>query len=157
VNKCKFCWAVAAALAILLSVLASKFLPVGNVEISADGRTVVVVAPAERDMILAEMRGLLEAVQTIIVANNAGDLNAVAVAGRKVGRENMSPKSAEFVARLPMDFRKLGMDTHVRFDQLALDATRFENTDHVSQQLGELIANCVDCHKVYRLVLIDQE
>lgn len=156
-SNCKFCWVVAATLGLLLSVLASKFLLLGTVETSVDGRTNVVVTTAERDLILTEMRGLLEAVQVIIVANNAGDLNTVAVTGRKVGRENMNPKSAEFVAKLPMDFRKLGMDTHVRFDQLAFDAERFESTDHVSQQLGELTANCVACHKAYRLALIDQE
>jgi hypothetical protein len=34
-------------------------------------------------MVLAEMRALLEAVHAVIVANNAGDMSAVATAGRK--------------------------------------------------------------------------
>jgi hypothetical protein len=130
---------------------------VGTIEASSDGRTAIVVTPAERDLVLEEMRGLLEAVQTVIVANNAGDLNAVAVAGRKVGRANMDPRSAEFAARLPMGFRQLGMDTHLRFDKLALDAEQFESTEHVSQQLGELTGNCVACHRAYRLATNDTE
>lgn len=136
----------------LLSIaLVLRFMVIGTVEASSDGRTAIVVTPVEHDQILQEMRDLLEAVQIIIVANNAGDLHTVAMAGRKVGRANMDPRSAEFSARLPMDFRKLGMDTHVRFDQLALDAEQIESTQHVSQQLGELTGNCVACHSAYRL------
>jgi cytochrome c556 len=124
---------------------------VGATELSADGRTAIVVTPVEREQILGEMRSLLEAVQTIIVANNAGDLNTVSVAAREVGQENMSPRSAEFAARLPMSFRKLGMDTHTKFDLLAMDAEQIESTEQVSQQLGVLMGNCVACHRSYRL------
>ena len=156
-SKCRFCWAFAATLGLLLIVLASRFTGGSTIEGSADGRATIVVTPVERDLILAEMRGLLEAVQTIIVANNAGDLNTVAMAGRKVGRMNMDPRAAEFAAKLPMGFRKLGMDTHLRFDNLALDAEQFESTLHVSQQLGELTGNCVACHRAYRLATSDTE
>jgi cytochrome c556 len=124
---------------------------VGATELSADGRTAIVVTPVEREQILGEMRSLLEAVQTIIVANNAGDLNTVSVAAREVGQENMSPRSAEFAASLPMSFRKLGMDTHTKFDLLAMDAEQIESTEQVSQQLGVLMGNCVACHRSYRL------
>ena len=129
----------------------------GTSEASSDGRNAIVVAPAERDLVLEEMRSLLEAVQAIIVANNAGDLHAVAIASRKVGRANMEPTSIEMALRLPMEFRKLGMDTHLRFDQLALGAEQFESTEHVSQQLGELIGNCVACHRAYRLATNNTE
>ena len=156
-GKCGICWTAVAALGLVSIVLISHYMMGSTIEASADGRVGIVVSPAERDLVLEEMRGLLEAVQIIIVANNAGDMNAVAVAGRKVGRENMNPRSAEFVARLPMDFRKLGMDTHVRFDKLALDAGQFESTELVSQQVGELMGNCVACHRAYRLTTNDAE
>ena len=152
-NSCRFCWAFVVAVGLLSIALAARFMVIGTVEASPDGRTEIVVTSAERDLILDEMRSLLEAVQAVIVANNAGDLNTVAVASRLVGRENMDPRSAEFAARLPMDFRKLGMDTHMRFDKLALDADQFESTEHVYQQLGEITANCVACHRAYRLTV----
>ena len=148
---CKLCWAATGSMALLLVVLLVKFMIVGATEVSADGRTTLVVTPAQRDQILTEMRGLLEAVQTVIVANNAGDLNAVSVAARKVGKANMSPQSAELSSKLPMEFRKLGMDTHERFDLLALDADQFERAEQVYQDLGALTGNCVACHRVYRL------
>ena len=150
-KNCKFCWAVAATLGLILVVLVSRFLAGGPVATAPDGRGEIVVTAAERDMVLAEMRGLLEAVHAVIVANNAGDMVAVAAAGRKVGRENMGPGSIEFAAKLPMAFRKLGMDTHQRFDQLALVAEQSGDLQQVLQQLGELTANCVACHGAYRL------
>lgn len=161
-NKYKFRWSIAAVLGLLPILLAPELIAGSAVEAppddeaSSDNRTVIVVMPAERNQILEEMRGLLEAVQIIIVANNTGDLNTVAVAGRKVGRANMTPHSAEFKARLPMDFRKLGMDTHVRFDKLALDAEQSGSTEQISQQLGELMGNCVACHRTYRLTVQHQ-
>ncbi len=150
-TQCKFCWAVVAAVGLLSILTVLRSIGSRTVEASSDSRAAIVVTAAERDLVLGEMRGLLEAVQTIIVANNAGDLSMVAVAGRKVGLTNMDPQSAEFATRLPMGFRKLGMDTHSRFDQLALDAEQFESTEQVSQQLGELTGICVACHKAYRL------
>ena len=154
---CKLCWVATSAMALLLVLLLAKFMVVGATEVSTDGRKALVVTPVQRDQILAEMRGLLEAVQTIIVANNAGDLHAVSVAARKVGKANMSPQSAELSSKLPMEFRKLGMDTHVRFDLLALDADQFESTEQVYQNLGALTGNCVACHRVYRLTASEQE
>ena len=156
-NRCKICWAVAIGLGLLSITLLSRFVAIGTIEASVDGRVAIDVSPVERELVLEEMRGLLEAVQTIIVANNAGDLNTVAIAARKVGLTNMDPRSAEFVTKLPADFRKLGMDTHSRFDDLAIDSRTFESTEHVMQQLGELTGNCVACHRAYRLVTNNME
>ena len=99
----------------LLSVsLSSGTAIVTAEELSPDGRTEIAVSLEEREQVLEEMRGLLEAVQKVLVANNAGDLDAVAEASRVVGKENMDPRSAEFSSKLPMAFRKLGMDTQAR-------------------------------------------
>lgn len=154
---CKFCWASTAAIGLVFFAFVVKFMVVGATELSADGRTEIVVTSVEREQILGEMRGLLEAVQTIIVANNAGDLNTVAIAAREVGKENMDPRSAEFAAKLPMSFRKLGMDTHMKFDLLAMDAQENRSTEQVYQQLGVITGNCVACHRAYRLSTIEAE
>ena len=154
---CKFCWAAAGSLGLLSAALVLKFMVVGATELSPDGRTAIVVTPAERVQIHTEMRDLLEGIHKVIVANNAGDLNAVAVAAREVGRANMDPRSAEFSAKLPMGFRRRGMDTRTKFDQLATDAGKLESTSHVSQQLGVLTGNCVACHGAYRLATNDSE
>ena len=37
------------------------------------------------------------------------------------------------------------------FDQLALDADQLGDRDHVLEQLGVLMNNCIACHAQYRL------
>jgi ribosome biogenesis SPOUT family RNA methylase Rps3 len=145
-------------LAGLSGFLAFKFMVVGETEPSPDGRTAIVVTPQERDQIpqerdqiLLEMRMFVETVQTIIVANNAGDMNSIALATREVGKAAQGQMSSVLVGKLPMGFKKLGFDTHSRFDQLGLDAEQQMSPEHISQQLGALMGNCVACHKTYRL------
>ena len=156
-NTLKYYTVAAAILGLLSIVFVFIFMEAGASNLAADGRTAIVVTSTDREGVKTEMRGFLEAVQTIIVANNAGDLNSVAVAARKVGRSSLRPHSPEFANKLPMAFRKLGMDTHSRFDALAVDAEQFESMVNVSQQLGVLMGNCVACHKTYRMTIKDQE
>ena len=55
-----------------------KFIK-GSTVTAVDGREAIVLLPAERDLVLTEMRGLLIAVQEVISAVNAGDMEAVKV------------------------------------------------------------------------------
>ena len=154
-KKCKYC--AVTALAILCIVFTFALVEVGATNLATESHTKIIVTSADSEKIRTEMRGFLEAVQTIIVANNAGDLNAVAAAARKVGKSSLRPHSPEFANKLPMGFRKLGMDTHLRFDALAVEAEQLESMTNVSQQLGELMGNCVACHKTFRLTIEDEE
>jgi len=124
---------------------------VGKTEPLTDGRTAIIVTPQERDLILLEMRMFVETIQATIVANNAGDMNSVAGAAKSVGKAAQGQMSSALVGKLPLGFKKLGFDTHARFDQMALDAEQDMSPEHISQQLGVLMANCVACHNTYRL------
>ena len=148
---CKFCWILVVMLAGLSGFLAVKFILLGETEQSPDGRTAIIVTAQERDQILLEMRMFVETVQTIIVANNAGDMNSIALATKNVGKAAQGQMSSVLVGKLPMGFKKLGFDTHTRFDRLGLDAEQQMSPEHISQQLGALMGNCVACHKTYRL------
>ena len=74
-----------AVLAAIIAGLAYKFIVVGSTEKSADGRTAIVLAPAERDLVLAEMRGFVAALQQISAALAKDDMQAVAKAARGIG------------------------------------------------------------------------
>jgi hypothetical protein len=74
-----------AVLAAIIAGLAYKFIVVGSTEKSADGRTAIVLAPAERDLVLAEMRGFVAALQQITAALAKDDMQAVAKAARGIG------------------------------------------------------------------------
>jgi cytochrome c556 len=50
-----------------------------------------------------------------------------------------------------MSFKQLGLDTHTRFDQMALDAEQLGDREHTLSQLSSLLQNCVACHAAYRI------
>ena len=148
---CRFCWALAAVLLASTGVLIGKFIIVGEVQPATDGRTAIVLEPAERDLILTEMRAFLGSVQGVLLSANSDDMQTLVVAARKSGMPGQDQVPAALVGKLPLAFKKLGFDTHRRFDQLALDAGQLGDKGHALEQLGELMNNCIACHELYRL------
>ena len=148
---CKTCWILVALLAALCAGLAYVFVFHGKVETAPDGRTAILLQPAERDLVLAEMRVFLESVQQINAAIAAGDMQQVASAARRSGRGAQQAVPGSLIGKLPLPFKRLGFDTHGKFDQLALDAEQLGDPDHALAQLGTLMQNCVSCHAAYRL------
>lgn len=120
---------------------------------ASDQRTPIAVTDEERAFMLREMRGLLESIGEILDASEAGDRARVAVAGRRSG---MNGPEAEHIpkslgAKLPPEFKKLGLATHRAFDQIALDADQFGDSQVTRRQLVELTRNCSACHATWRL------
>jgi hypothetical protein len=152
---CKFCWTVLLVLLIAIAAAVYKFGFVGSVVQAPDGRQALQLTTDERNMVLGEMRDFLVAVQRVLAATNAEDMAAAAKAAKKVGRPAQSAVPASLVAKLPMEFKKLGFATHSKFDELALDAGQLGDPRHTQEQLAELMKNCVACHATYSLVAAD--
>ncbi len=148
---CKFCWLVSLILAVGLGGMAYMFLIRGNVEPHADGRTVVLLLPDERNKVLGEMRGLLETVQAVVQASVAGDMAAVSTAATAAGMIATQGETAQLMGKLPLEFKTLGMSTHQAFDDLALTASVTDDPLVVLEELGTLMDKCTGCHAGYRL------
>ncbi len=147
----RWCWTLAALLALVLALLVYLFL-LGIVAPASDGRTAVLLSKEERDLVLKEMRAFLAATQQILAAATGGeDLRPAVQAARAVGMPAREDIPFPLVAKLPLGFKRLGLDTHRRFDQLALDAEQFGDPQQILQALGELLQNCVGCHAAYRI------
>jgi hypothetical protein len=122
----------------------------GYTQPSADGRTAILLAPPERDIVLAEMRNMLTTVLGVVTALAADDRAGVAAAARRSGMAatNVTPALA---AKIPQSFMQMGMGVHRGFDELAAAADAgnplAELTGRVSAQLGV----CVACHASYRI------
>ena len=116
-----------------------------------DGRTAISLTSSERNLILEEMRGFLISSQQIIKAVAEDEMADAAVAARKSGRAAQEEAPTALREKLPMQFKQLGLDTHTKFDQLALDAEDMEDTEQTLTQLAELMQNCVTCHATFRL------
>jgi mono/diheme cytochrome c family protein len=146
----KISWALVVILGISTGFMAYKFILSGSVEQTDDGRLAIQLTASERDLVLSEMRTFLDSVQQITqgVANN--DLAAAAKAAQIVGRAAQQSVPGTLIGKLPLEFKKMGFDTHSQFSQLALDAEQLGDGAHTIEQLGTLLQNCVACHAIYK-------
>lgn len=146
-------WVLAAVFAGTTALLVYLFVVRGSVLPASDGRMAIQLSPGERDLVLGEMRGFLVAVQAIVQAVVDQDAGAVTVAALRVGAEAQHGVPASLVGKLPIEFKRLGFDTHGRFDRLALDTEQFGDTSQVLGELSTLLQNCTACHATYRIDL----
>ncbi|MCR4377063.1 MAG: hypothetical protein NUV50_03095 [Rhodospirillales bacterium] len=142
-----------AIVALLLWVASAAFVGfkfiTGSTVIAEDGREAIQLTTDERNLVLGEMRALLAAVQEIIAAVNAGDMNAVKESAHRVGMAEAGAAPAGLVLKLPMAFKTLGFSTHEGFDEVALAAEI--GAEAVLAGLETNLAKCVACHAAYRL------
>ena len=149
-KSCKLCWALSAALIIGIIAIGGWFFVRGNVAESADGRTAILLTSSERDFVLAEMRGLLEAVEGITAELADENMDGVAEAARAVGMGSAGGEPMTLIAKIPLEFKSLGMATHQAFDDLANEAEDMGDGTVVLGQLSAILTNCTSCHSSYR-------
>lgn len=150
-KSCKLSWSISGILILAVVAMGYKFMVVGSVVPATDGREALVLEPAERDLVLGEMRMFLSSVQRITQAVSEKDMIAVAKAAREVGLAAQQAVPGSLMGKLPLAFKKLGFDTHSKFDALALDAEQLGDPTHALEQLSTLMKNCVACHSAYQI------
>ena len=117
----KKCFGIVVLLFLVIAGGIYKFIFQGSVSVNADGRTAIHLNSEERDLVLAEMREFLTSVQQITKGISENDMKLVVDYARKVGRAAQGEVPGTLMAKLPMQFKQLGFDTHTKFDQLAMD------------------------------------
>jgi len=132
---------------------AHKFIFQGSVTKGSDNRTAIVLSTSERQLILEEMRGFLTSTQQIIQAVADDEMAKLVTAAKKSGRAAQAEVPTSLVGKLPMAFKKLGFDTHTKFDELAMDAEDMEDSQQSLKLLSQLMQNCIGCHATYQLVV----
>ncbi len=142
---------VAIALWVVTAAAAIVFFVRGQTQVGSDGRTAVLLAPNERDLVLGEMRGVLASVQGILDGVNAGDLKRAAKAARESGMAAAADVNPALMAKLPLEFKELGLSLHRRFDDLAAAADSGASREQVLGSLSTQLSACVGCHAGYRL------
>ncbi|MGB5453825.1 MAG: hypothetical protein WBN02_08945 [Sedimenticolaceae bacterium] len=149
----RLCWLLTLIFAAATVGLVYVFVIRGETQPASDGRVAILLAPGERDLVLSEMRAFLVALQTISQAVVDQDAATAATAARMVGGAAQQGVPASLVGKLPLAFKRLGFDTHARFDQLALNTEQFGDTSQVLPELATLLQNCTACHAAYRIDL----
>ena len=152
---CRVCWGTVVILVLITTGVLYKFVVQGDVVIKEDGRTAIQLDTNERDLVLSEMRIFLESVQQITKGISANDMMVAAEGAKKSGRSAQMEVPGSLIGKLPLPFKKLGFDTHAKFDELALDAEQLGDRDHTLSQLSELLNNCVSCHSVFSFAVTE--
>jgi hypothetical protein len=121
---------------------------------STDGRTQIVLAPAERDLILGEMRLLLKAVHGVVtgLAGQGQEVNRTQMeqAARSAGMHMAEDVNPALMAKLPLPFKQMGMSIHHDMDALADAIANKETSQQILQRLSSMTARCTACHDMYR-------
>ena len=119
-----------------------------------DGRMAIVLAPAERDLILGEMRMLLKAVHGVVTGLAGQDQEAgrrqMEQAARSAGMDMAEDVNPALMAKLPLPFKQLGMSIHKDMDALADAVVQKETSQQILQRLSNMTARCTTCHDMYR-------
>ena len=118
----------------------------------SDGRTDILVAPAERDQILAEMRQLLKAVDGVVreLGESVPDLKRMEAAARAGGMHMAEDVEPAIMVKLPLPFKQMGMSIHKDMDALADAVVQRETSQQLLKRLSSMTARCTACHDMYR-------
>ncbi len=137
---------------IVTSIAAGWLFVKGWTTKGSDGQTEILLAPVERDQILAEMRQLLKAVDGVIrgLGEPTPDLNAMETAARGVGMNMAADVEPAIMAKLPLPFKQMGMSIHKDMDALADAIVQNETPQQILRRLSSMTARCTACHDMYR-------
>ena len=118
----------------------------------SDGRTEILLAPVERDQILAEMRQLLKAVDGIVrvLGEPEPDVKQIEEAARGAGMSMAADTEPVIMAKLPLPFKQMGMSIHKDMDALADAIAQNETPQQILRRLSSMTARCAACHDMYR-------
>ncbi|MDC8447256.1 MAG: hypothetical protein LV473_02750 [Nitrospira sp.] len=124
----------------------------GVTKTGSDGRTEIVLATAERDQILAEMRLLLKAVDGLIrgLGEPNPDPKQMEATARAVGMNMAADVEPTIMAKLPLPFKQMGMSIHKDMDALADAVAQNETPQQLLKRLASMTARCTVCHDMYR-------
>ena len=151
--KSTLCW-ITLGLWIVTIGVAGWFFVQGVTTQGTDGRTQIMLASAERDLILGEMRLLLKAVHGVVTGlagqNQAVDRTQMEQAARSAGMHMAEDVNPALMAKLPLPFKQMGMLIHHDMDALADAIANKETSQQILQRLSSMTARCTTCHDVYR-------
>jgi hypothetical protein len=120
---------------------------------ATDDRQAVVVSEATRAFVLTEMRSMLASVQGVTEAIGKQDWQGAIDAAEKSGLKAFQGLPPQIMMELPEDFRIMGRETHISFDEVAKTASSNPEASAVSAKLADALQFCVACHRTYRFAV----
>ncbi|PJZ46375.1 hypothetical protein [Leptospira brenneri] len=137
-------------------VILGYFFYFGSTSRSLDDRTAIHLTPAERQLVLTEMRALLTSVNGMLNGLAEKDYERAAKAADAVGMglvASLEHQEKTILLKLPVEFKKLGFGTHEKFDEIAVKIRKKQDIHGLLKEMDELTRNCVACHASYKIEL----
>lgn len=130
-----------------------RFVFTGSVSKAAeDGRIGVVINHDEREFIKIEMREFLFTIESITAALASGEHDAIVERASRVGEAARHSVPGTLLAKLPLDFKKMGFHTHSLFEGIAEAARQGKSEKEILSALDATLKVCRACHSSYRFV-----
>jgi len=148
---CKLCWTLLGAAIIAAIITITMFATGDKTGTATDGREVIWLKSHQRDLVLSEMRTFVESVRDITEALGTNDVEKFQTSALKVGLAAQQGVPLDMMKALPLSFKKLGMTTHKKFDELAAHAEQGASNEELLVELSQLMNNCVACHAAYQI------
>ena len=123
----------------------------GNTTTGSDGRTAIVLQPAERDFVMKEMRGLLASTQEIIEGANRNDVPRIVKAARAAGMAGAADANPTLMVKLPIEFKKLAMGMHGDMDEIAKAGESGKSAPELLKMTSNTLTKCVACHAAWQI------
>lgn len=145
-------WPVISIISIIFNIFLLYFFIIkGNVvPDSHDHRIAIGITSNNREFVLKEMRTFLETIHEINIGLTEDDPQKIGDAARKVGHETVEDAPPGLMATLPLGFKKMGLNTHDKFDELAAAVQKNYDKKEVQEKLTGILNNCTSCHKTYK-------
>lgn len=144
--------AAAIVLWVISGVIAGWIFVKGWTTPGTDGRTEIVLAPVERDLVLKEMRELLKAVHGVVtgLSDPAQGMKEAEHAARAAGMTMAADVDPALMAKLPLPFKQMGLSVHQDMDRLADAIVQKETPAQILARVSSITARCTTCHDLYR-------
>ena len=118
---------------------------------ASDAREAIILSHGERDLVLAEMRMMLESTEGVVAGLAANDMQAVEQAAARAAPSAPGTVDQELHASLPEAFLHSGAAAHGGFEDIARLARQAAGAEAVMTRLGETLHQCTSCHAAYRV------
>lgn len=93
----------------------------------------------------------MAATQEILEGANQGDWQRIFKAASAAGMAGTAEVNPLLMAKVPLDFKTLGMSVHHDMDDIAKAAAGGTPVTEIQKMLSNTLAKCVACHSAWQL------
>ena len=120
-----------------------------------DAREAIMLSSAERDLVLGEMRLMLESTEGVVAGLAANDMVAIEQAAARASPNAPGTVDQALHGALPEPFLHSGAAAHGGFEDIARLARGGASREAINARLSQTLHQCTSCHATYRVEVVE--